>query len=67
MLKIKSIKPVHEVDDLENDFLDVIVKDITGYGYTVTVATPNNSMNFYKPEPLIIVKKLTQQFSGRTS
>ena len=40
MLKIKSIKPVHEVDDLENDFLDVIVKDITGYGYTVTVATP---------------------------
>ena len=40
MLKIKSIKPVHEVDNLENDFLDVIVKDITGYGYTVTVATP---------------------------
>ena len=61
----------HEVRGLENDFVDVIVRDITGYGYTmvVTISTNllkvinDNSVNFIKPEvPLIIVKQLTQQF-----
>ena len=67
MLKIKSVELVHEVSDLENDFVDVIVRDITGYGYTMVVTTPTNllkvmngnSVNFIKPEPLIIVKQLT--------
>jgi len=34
MLKIKSVELVHEVSDLENDFVDVIVRNITGYNYT---------------------------------
>lgn len=62
---------VHEVSDLENGFVDVIVRDITGYGYVMVVTTPtnllkvmnDNSVNFIKPEEqLIIVKQLTQQF-----
>ena len=64
-LKIKSVELVHEVIDLENDFVDVVVRD------TMAVITPtnllkvmnDNSVNFIKPEePLIIVKQLTQQF-----
>ena len=47
---------VHEVSDLENDFVDVIVRDITGYGYAMVVNTPtsllkvmnDNSVNFIK-------------------
>jgi len=70
MLKIKSVKLAHKVSDLENDFVDVMIEDITGYGYTMVVTTPtnllkvmnNNSVNFIKPEePLVIVKRLTQQ------
>ena len=68
---MKSVELAHEVSDLENDFVDVRVEDITGYGYTMVVTTPTNllkamnddSVNFIKPEePLIIVKQLTQQF-----
>ena len=33
MLKINGAELVHEFSDLENDFVAVIVKDITGYGY----------------------------------
>ena len=64
-LKIKSVELVHEVIDLENDFVDVVVRD------TMAIITPtkllkvmnDNSVNFIKPEePLIIVKQLTQQF-----
>ena len=71
MLKIVSVQFAHEVNDLKNDFLDVIVEDVTGYSYTVTVTTPDyllkvmndNSVNFIKPNdwPLIIVKQFTQQ------
>ena len=53
---------------MEYDFVDVIVTDITGYGYTVVVTAPanilkvmnGNSVNFIKPEALTIVKQLTQ-------
>jgi len=52
---------------LENDFVDVMVQDITGYCYTIVVTKLTNllkvmnddSVNFIKPEPLIIVKHLT--------
>jgi hypothetical protein len=56
---------------LENDFVEVVVRDIIDYGYTMVVTKPtnvpkvmnDNSVNFIKPEePLIIVKQLTQQF-----
>ena len=56
---------------MENNFVDVVVRDIIDYGYTMVVTTPtnllkvmnDNSVNFIKPEePLIIVKQLTQQF-----
>ena len=56
---------------MENNFVDVVVRDIIDYGYTMVVTTPtnllkvmnDNSVNFIKPEePLIIVKPLTQQF-----
>ena len=36
MLKIKCIKPVHAISDLENDFLDIFVGDITIYIYNRT-------------------------------
>ena len=42
MLKIKSVELVHEVIDLENDFVDIIVWYITGYVYTMVVTTPTN-------------------------
>lgn len=42
MLKIKSVELVREVIDLENDFVDIIVWYITGYGYTMAVTTPTN-------------------------
>ena len=54
-----------------NDFVDIIVRYINGYVYTMVVTTPtnllkvmnDNSVNFIKSEePLIIVKQLTQQF-----
>ena len=53
---------------MEYGFVDVIVTYITDYGYTVVVATPakilkvmnDDSVNFIKPEALIIVKQLTQ-------
>ena len=74
MLKIVSVQFAHEVNDLKNDFLDVIVEDVTGYSYIVTVTTPDyllkvmndNSINFIRPDceidwPLIIVKQFTQQ------
>jgi len=52
---------------LENDFVDVMVQDITGYCYTIVVTKLTNllkvmnddSVNSIKPEPLIIVKHLT--------
>ena len=56
---------------MENDFVDVLVRDIIGYDYTMGIIMPtnllkvmnDNSGNFIKPEePLIIVKQLTQQF-----
>ena len=56
---------------MENDFVDVLVRDIIGYDYTMVIIMPtnllkvmnDNSVNFIKPEePLIIVKPLTQQF-----
>ena len=67
MLKIKSVELAHQVSDLENDFVDVMVQDITGYCYTIVVTKLTNllkvmnddSVNFIKPEPLIIVKHLT--------
>ena len=37
MLKIKSWTCMKS--DLENDFVDVMVRDITGYGYTMTTTT----------------------------
>ena len=42
MLKIKSVELVHEIIDLENDFVDVLVRDITGYSYTMVVTTIAN-------------------------
>jgi len=42
MLKIKSVELVHEVSDLESDFVDVIVRDINGYSYKMVVTTPTN-------------------------
>ena len=49
---------------MENDFVDVVVRDIIDYGYTMVVTKPtnlpkvmnDNSVNFIKPEePLIII------------
>jgi hypothetical protein len=70
VLKIKSVELAHEVSDLENDFVDVMVDDISCYDYTIVVTTPtsllkvmnDNSVNFIKPEVLIIVKQSNQQF-----
>ena len=45
MLKIKSVELAHEVKVLENDFVDVMVRYITGYSYTMVVTTPTNLLN----------------------
>ena len=42
MLKIKSVELAHEVSDLENYFVDVMVRGITNYGYPRVVTTPTN-------------------------
>ena len=61
-LTMNSIKKnfIHEVKDLENGFLALIVEDITSYGYTMVVTTSNNFIkfiSFIKFEiPLIIIK-----------
>ena len=38
---------VHEVSALENGFVYVIVRDITGYGYTMVVTKPTNLLKFF--------------------
>ena len=45
MLEIKCVEIVHDVSDLENDFVEVIVRDISGYGYTMLVTTPTYLLN----------------------
>ena len=66
---MRSVELVHEFSDLENDFVNVIVTDTTCYSYIMFVTTlndllklmNNDSVNFIKPDALIIVKHLTQQ------
>ena len=48
MLKLKSVELVHELRDLENDFVNVIIRDINGYGYTVVVTTSTNLLKIIK-------------------
>ena len=65
-IKIESVELAYEVSDLENGFVDVMVEDISGYGYTVFVTNllkvmNDNSVNFIEPEALNVVKQLTQQ------
>ena len=69
-MKIKTIRIVEEIIDLELDCLDVIVESESGYTYAVVVTTPaylademaQENINYIKPQsPIIIVKKLTEQ------
>lgn len=69
-MKIKTIRILEEIIDLEIDSVDVLVKCENGYTYVVVVTTPaalademvQEKINYIKPQsPIIIVKKLTKQ------
>jgi hypothetical protein len=69
-MKIKTIRILEEIIDLELDSLDVLVECENGYTYVVVVTTPaylademaQEKINYIKPQsPIIIVKKLTKQ------
>ena len=69
-MKIKTIRIIEEIIDLELDCLDVIVESESGYTYVVVFTTPvylademaQENINYIKPQsPIIIVKKLTKQ------
>ena len=69
-MKIKTIRIIEEIIDLELDCLDVIVESESGYNYVVVFTTPvylademaQENINYIKPQsPIIIVKKLTKQ------
>ena len=47
MLQIRSIQIVDEIEDIENGFVDVVVCDVTGYGYTMVVTTPTALLKAY--------------------
>lgn len=61
---------MHEITDLENENVDVVVEDENGYTYGIVVGTPGDLLdemeqektNFIRPgTPKIIVKKLTKE------
>ena len=70
-MEIKQIKFVDEaIDDLYIDRIDVLVENINGYTYTVSVTTPDylskqmreEKSDFISPcSPMIIVKKLSKE------
>lgn len=69
-MKIKTIRILEEILDLELDSLDVLVECEDGYTYVVVVTTPaylademaQEKTNYLKPQSsIIIVKKLTKQ------
>ena len=69
-MQIKRIEFLEEIRDVNNDNIDVLVENETGYNYIVTVGTPQDlleemkqeKMNFVRPgTPMIIVKKLTEE------
>ena len=67
---IKNIRFAHEIDNIYNDNVDVIVTNENDYSYVVVLSTPENLLeemeqekqNFIEPGTLrIIVKKLTKE------
>jgi hypothetical protein len=69
-MKIKRIKFMEKIRDLDNDNIDVLVENEDGYKYIICVGTPQNFLeemdqeksNFVLPGSLtIIVKKLTKE------
>ena len=69
-MRIKSIRILEEIRDLELDSLDVLVECENGYTYVVVVTTPEyladelvqENINYIRPQsPIIIVRKLTKQ------
>ena len=69
-MKIKTIRILEEIRDLELDSLDVLVECENGYTYVVVVTTPaylgdelvQENINYIRPQsPIIIVRKLTKQ------
>jgi hypothetical protein len=69
-MQIKRIEFLEEIKDVNNDNIDVLVENETGYNYIVTVGTPQDLLeemkqektNFVRPgTPMIIVKSLTEE------
>jgi hypothetical protein len=67
---IKNIRITDEITDIENNSINVCLKSVNGYTYTVSIATTKNLLqrmdqeksNFSNPiELVIIVRKLTQE------
>jgi hypothetical protein len=70
MMRIKKISFIDEVKDQLNDSIDVGIEFENGYSYTISVRTPDDSVeemlqegtNFIKPgTPVIVVKQLTKK------
>jgi len=68
-MKIKRIKFMEEIRDVNNDNIDILVENEDGYTYIVGVGTPQDLLeemdqektNFVRPgTPMIIGKKLTK-------
>ena len=69
-MKIKRIKFMEEIMDVDNDNIDVLVENEDGYKYIIGVGTPQDLLeemnqekaNYVRPgTPKIIVKKLTKE------
>ena len=69
-MKIRKIKFMEKITDLENDHIDVLVENENGYKYIVSVETPQDlieemnqtKVNYVQPGTLnIIVRKLTKE------
>ena len=67
---VKSIRFAHEITDINNENVDVIVEFENGYNYVIVVGTPGDLVdemnqekkNFVLPRgPMIIVRKLTEE------
>ena len=69
-MRIKRIEFMHEITDVENGNVDVVVEDENGYTYVIVVGTSGDLLdemeqektNFVRPGAImIIVKKLTKE------
>ena len=69
-MRIKNIRILEEITDIENDSIDVCVDSEDGYTFTVSIATTKHLLqrmddeksNFSDPNELVIVvRKLTQE------